>query len=142
MERRQRRSFILLEVFIAISLLTMAIIPISSYPYKVFEKEKKELLAIELKRAESLVFARFVQGLCEHITPHLLEQGLIELELEKQWINLEKLGHFPYRAKISITSENKKKSSYLLACEVSLIPEGNKGFTPQPCVHYLLITTI
>lgn len=138
--KRRRHGFILLEVFIAISLLTMALLPISSYPYKIFEKERKKLLAIECKRAETLVFARFVQNLTDYITPLLLEQDEILIPLGQESIDLGKLGRYAFDVEIKITTENKNQTSYLLACEVCLIPHGSKIFIPEPKVHYLFVS--
>lgn len=137
--KKRRSGFILLEVFLVIALLSLAILPISSYPYKIFEKEKKELLSIELKRMETLVFAEFVRDLPDHICWSHIEQGDISLNLGTQTVDLGKLGTFSYDAKINITTQRQKKSFCLLACEVCLVPKNPKHLSPEPRIHYLFV---
>lgn len=137
--RIRKHPFILFEVFLAMALLSLAIIPITSYPYKVFEKEKKELLAIELKRLEILVFAKFIKNLPSHISWQDLQQGEINVDLGIENINMKALGQFPYSAQIKITQNSSKDNLCLLTCEVFLEPQLKHHPKHSSMEHYLFI---
>ena len=52
----RKRSIILLEVFLALAILTIALLPLTSFPYQYFAKEKRLLESIERERVFDLSF--------------------------------------------------------------------------------------
>jgi len=49
MMKKRKFNFLILEVLISFMLLTMALLPFSSYPYKVFQRELSSLESLEIR---------------------------------------------------------------------------------------------
>jgi len=139
---KRKLGFILLEVFIALTLLSISIIPITSYPYKVFTKEKSKLQEIELKRLDSLIFATFIQKLPELLTWDALTKEEIHLDFDIYEIDLKELGSFPYRVELAISTQKQKPSHKLLECRISFFPLIKKSYKPKSIAHLLLVNNL
>ena len=61
-------NFLLLEIIIALLLISITIIPFSSYPYKVFKKEIVYLEKMCIEPYFSNTFAKVIQNLSEPIS--------------------------------------------------------------------------
>ena len=51
-----KRPFILLELFLALALISLSIIPIASYPFKIMQKELSSLIEMELGEIAEVAF--------------------------------------------------------------------------------------
>ncbi len=52
----KKRPFILLELFLALALISLSIIPIASYPFKITQKELSTLIEIQLQEIAEVAF--------------------------------------------------------------------------------------
>ncbi len=108
------RPFILLEVLIAISILALVIVPLSSFPFKALKKEREMLILVESERVLSLAHADLLTYLQEHPpTEKSIDLGNYELELTT-------LGKFSYHAMADLTSEKSKERHHLYKVTLSL----------------------
>src|SRR3990167_509218 len=69
----KQRPFILLELFIAMALLSLAIIPIVSYPAKIYKKELHTLIEIELAEVAEVAFRDLLEDLSSYLDPESFE---------------------------------------------------------------------
>jgi len=61
MQSFQRRPFILIEVFIAIALLTLCAFPLIGFSLKMYRYQKEQLLMLELERQAELYFYQILK---------------------------------------------------------------------------------
>ena len=122
--KRISHPFILLEIFIALTILALVIVPLSSFPYKAAAKEKEAMLAVECERIFGLAQADLLDRI---YSLALLE----EAEIGIYTANLSNLGSFDYNAKVTFKKKKKKDQHILLASEISLSPTINGRFSPQ-----------
>ena len=134
----RRNGFILLEAVIALALISCAIIPITSYPYKVFAAERKKLQEIEAQRISDLAFSTLVKEVSNSITIEELNHGPISLKLGEYLIDLGSLGKFTYTTNAEITIKSSDESYYLLKCSLITKTENKKAFGPLKSEYFLL----
>lgn len=122
--KRCAQPFILLEIFIALTILALVIIPLSTFPFKAAKKEKEAMLAVECERIYGLAQADLLDRI---ETIALLE----EADLGTYTATLSSVGSFDYNAKVILTEEAKSDKHILLNTEIVLSPEIDGGFSPK-----------
>lgn len=118
-----KRPFVLLEVIIAITLLALVIIPLSSFPYKAYQKQIESLKLIESERLFNLAHAEFLAHIDEYFSQD-------EVELSPLKMDLANLGQIEYSPKATITREMNEEKYHLLKVKMALVPENENGFSP------------
>ena len=84
----KKRPFILVELMIAIAILSLCAIPLMGYPYFSYRRERKLLLEIELQRQAEILFFDLLKDLpctweeLEFNTRKETKLNLIKLEVE------------------------------------------------------------
>lgn len=110
-----KRKFILLEVFIALALISLAVIPITSYPYKIYCKELESLQKIELEHIYDLAMADFIKTLTSSLTWDKIE-GKHTIGEYKNTVIENK----PYLAKVEVEIEDETPTHRLLQCTLQV----------------------
>lgn len=110
-----RRNFILLEVFMALALISLAVIPITSYPYKIYCKELESLQQIEREHLYDLAMASFIKALTTSLTWDQVE-GIHTLEKYQSIISKET----SYPAQVNVVIENEAPNHRLLKCTLQV----------------------
>ena len=118
-----KRSFILLEVMIAIALLALVIIPLSSFPYKTYQKQIDLLKLVETQRLYGLAHAEFLEKIDTFYSQD--EAALTPLTLD-----LGILGQTEYTPKASITREINEEKYQLLKVKIDLVSSNKSTFKP------------
>lgn len=139
---KRRHPFILLETLIALALVFLTIIPITSYPFRIYEKEINSLLSVELNRVYESAFLALQQELLENIFFEDVTDEPLDLSLGTFAIDLPPVGTFPFKAFAKITKtapdDTEKESKHkLLSCQISLKSD-KKGLQDLKPVEYLL----
>ena len=119
-----KRPFILLEVLIAISILALVIVPLSSFPFKAMKKEREMITLIECERIFGLVHADFLAHLQEH--PSFAES----IDLGDYELSLTSLGKWSYHATAELSSKKAKDQHNLYKVTLSLKPSLKQALTP------------
>lgn len=108
------RPFILLEVFLAISILALTLIPLSTFPYKAAKKERELLTQIECERIFGLAHAHLFTLLeTSQEIPSCVDLGNYEGDLSS-------LGTISLQASANIHLIKEKLPYQLFAIELSL----------------------
>jgi type II secretory pathway pseudopilin PulG len=118
----RKRPFLLLEVLISISIVSMAILPILSWQSHSLLMEKQLTRSERAAHMAGSAYAQLLEDLYLGRIAFLdipeLSKGSLPLDLEVP--ALEKLGYFAH-ARLS-KQKNPRSSNYLLHIELSLIP--------------------
>lgn len=128
----RKNHFILLEIFIAISILALVIIPLSSFPFRAAQKQSEIMKEIECERIFSLSYAKLLSEI-----ETFIDQD--EIELGKYFVDLSSLGSYEYRAVAKLTKEVTEKNHFLVKTTLSLLPENERGFTPKIRNYFLYV---
>ncbi len=68
-----KRPFILLELFIALALISLSVIPIVSYPLKIYKKELSNLIELQLAEVAECAFKDLLLNIESYIDIETLE---------------------------------------------------------------------
>lgn len=137
-----KKPIILLEVLIALAIVSIAIIPVMSYPFRVYEKELDSLLEVELNRVYERAFLEMQKELAETILFDQISREPIDLPLGTFSIDLDGLGTFLFEAscklkQIAPKDGEKETSNKLISCQISLKSD-KKPIKNLKTVDYLL----
>jgi hypothetical protein len=137
-----KKSFVLIEVLLAITLISIAAFPLLSHPAKVYKQELLLLQQRELERTFENVFFDLISDLNKHLSfEDISSEGSI-LSLGRYTVNLGDLGTYPYNAHCLVKNcypniEEPSISNKLISIEIALTPKNKKSAKPKP-VTYLL----
>lgn len=139
----KKSPFILIEVLIAITLLSLLLVPIASLPYKTYQKELLAIESLELSRLQENLFGDFMQTVHEKVACDVLEKVGVEESLGLYQIDLPPIGSFPYKANYTLEIKNdytskEKVHYYLIDWTLTLSPLKKGSFTP-PSVTYSFV---
>lgn len=129
---RRKQPFILLEIFIAISILALVIIPLSSFPYKAYQKQTESMKQVECERIYHLAYADFLSSIETNYDKDELDLGSFEA-------NLSSIGKTQYNAFANIERKVADEKHLLLETTISLIPENKNGYTPKKQIYVLYV---
>ncbi len=76
----KKRPFILLELFLALALISLSLVPIASYPFKIYQKELTLLIEMELQETGEVAFRDLLLDLSLYIDPETLEAYSVDIE--------------------------------------------------------------
>ena len=71
--RLKRHPFILLELFLALALISLSLVPIASYPFKIYQKELTLLIEMQLQETAEIAFRDLLLDLTSYVDPETLE---------------------------------------------------------------------
>ena len=139
---KKKFGFILFEVCIAIALIMLSIIPIASYPHRLYYLEQKNLQIIELARINDLIFANFLKNRSNYISwKELVNDQEIVCDLGVYVIDLSLMGKFEYNSQLTISLLDETVAALknddqlspsiahsLLNCRLELIPQSKKRY--------------
>jgi hypothetical protein len=122
-----RRSFLLLEVLIALTVVSLAILPLLYPHFKIYQQQKAFTHKLEMDLAAPRIYAAIVQKLhqneilfgdIEQRTSFPIDTGFLEaLQLTRK---------FPFRGKYQLAIEKQKKNEqyglYLLTLQLEMFP--------------------
>ncbi len=72
----KKRPFILLELFLALALIALSLVPIASYPFKIYQKELTLLIEMQLQETAEIAFRDLLLDLPSYIDTETLEPYL------------------------------------------------------------------
>ncbi len=73
----KKRPFVLIELFLALALMSLSLIPISSYPVKIIQKELTLLIEMQLEEISEVAFRDLLLELSSYIDPETLEPSCL-----------------------------------------------------------------
>jgi|JI9StandDraft_1071089.scaffolds.fasta_scaffold64985_2 hypothetical protein len=89
--KRRFHPFLLTEVFIAITLLALCLLPLMTFPYRAAQKEREALFSLEKERLLGVAFARLLQNKENFFSlTELLEEGALAFDLPEVTLDLPK----------------------------------------------------
>ena len=120
---RRKSSFLLLEVFVAISLLCLAMNTLVSIPSLWVHKELRILKELEITRLEDVAYMEFLERLPEWLTSGFIakNQRLAKeqsIELSSRVIHLGKDRQKPYRPHAIFWLHKESNGVQLLKCKI------------------------
>ena len=130
--KRIYRPFVLLEVFLAITILALAIIPLSSFPYKTYQKQTETLKQIECERISHVAYGDFLTSIDDYFSKE-------EVELGEYEIDLPTIGKFPYQIVAKLDRSEEDKDHCLLKTTLVMTPENKNGYNPKEQTHFLYV---
>lgn len=131
--KARRHPFILLEVFLALTILSLALIPLSSFPYRTAKKDREQMMRAESERIYSLVYADFLTQ-CTHTHPQIGEYNLTSYQAV-----LPHLGSYQLSATVNIAAKKTSSHSTLYALTFQLHPTSSIFPKPKPFCRHLTI---
>lgn len=139
-----KKPFILLEVFLAIALLALCLIPIASSPFRHFLKQTKALKQMELERLNDVAYRDFLHELPSITTFQDLpasKEGALHHLMGPYTFRVEECGDYSYQASFSywIVAPKKVENHALLRIQLKWIPEEEGGFSPEATIYDLFI---
>ena len=142
----KRSSFILLEVFIALSLLCIALHLLISTPSLCFHRELRMLKQVEIARLEDLAYIELLEKLPE-ILPHVIlkrdkkeEKPRHRIDLSQQVIYIKNRVSSTYCPYAIVWLQKESKGRKLLRCNIVFDPtlkkpKSNNKFMYKIMVH-------
>jgi hypothetical protein len=129
-----RRPFILIELFLALALLSLSLIPIASHPLKIVQKELTLFIEMELEELTDLAFRDLLLNLGSYIDPETLE--LVNDTFEKTYnIKLSNSYSWDYTAVWQLALKHPQKtpsSKALLQATLTLTPDEKRTLFIKP----------
>lgn len=119
----KRSSFILLEVFIALSILCLALHSLISIPSICFHKELRILNDLEITRLEDIAYIELLEKLPQLLPLDSLNQGKkgrreYRIDLDPQVIHLGKGSSRTYRPYATVWVQKESGNVQLLKCNI------------------------
>ncbi|MGL4348913.1 MAG: hypothetical protein ACRCSV_05640 [Chlamydiales bacterium] len=139
----KRSSFLLLEVFIVLSLLCLALHSLLSIPSLCFHKELRMLKEVEITRLEDVAYMELLEKL-PHILPLVSmgrgKEGNCRIELTPQVIHLAKDVTMTYNPSAIFWIQKESNGLQLLRCNILFDKyikklKSNKKFMYKIIVH-------
>jgi hypothetical protein len=121
----KQRPFILIELFLALALISLSLIPIASYPFKITQKEISVLIEMQLEEISEVAFRDLLLDLSSYIDPETLEPSL-DVPQKSYAIRLSDSYSWNYIATWEIECKHPQKtpsSKTLLQATLLLQPE-------------------
>lgn len=83
----KKHPFVLFEVFLALAIVAIALLPLTSYPYQYFAKEKRILQSIQRQRLYDVSYAQVLDMLGKSIAfESITQESPLELTLSPQTV--------------------------------------------------------
>lgn len=123
----KRSSFILLEVFIALSLLCLALHSLISIPSICFHKELRILNDLEITRLEDIAYIELLEKLPQVLPLESVKEGKkgrrkYRIDLAPQAIHLGKGASRTYRPYATLWVQKESGNVQLLKCNIMFDP--------------------
>lgn len=131
---QKRRPFILIELFLALALLSLSLIPIASHPFKIVQKELTLFIEMELEELSDIAFRDLLLNLSSYIDPETLEPTG-ETFQKTYTVKLSDSYRWNYLATWELNSKHPGKtpsSKALLQATLTLEPEGKMSGLIKP----------
>lgn len=144
---RPRFPFLLFEVFLAVALLALCLIPIASAPFRNFVKESNALKQMEIERLSDVAYKDLLERLPLVTTFESLPKSkdeAISYDLGPYKFTIEGSGSYLYLATFSFwiiepKDVEKIDKHCLIRIELTFTPEEKKAFTPTPFIYDLFV---
>jgi len=148
---RKKRNILLFEIFIAFSLLSLCLIPLTRIPHQYFLNKIKTLQELELARMEESVLLQMIDQkmLVNHPLqklPTRREDALKQpYSLPSIELSLDGFSTYCYDASYILWQKQHKKGKdgneyHVLDCEIFFSPENQSSFaTKKPFRHKIFI---
>ena len=137
--RRRFHPFLLIEVLIAIVLVSLCLVPLMTFPYKAVHKEKEALFSLEQERLLGVLFARALKGKGDLFSSEeFLKNGEDEIELDEVTLDLKKLKQvYLPRMKIELVKEEGEQS--LAKCTIELCDKTGLGINGKKGSFFIFL---
>ena len=140
--KRKSRPFLLLELFLALALISLSVIPMASYPFKIYQKEISLFIEMQLEETAEIAFRDLLLDLSSYIDPETFDP-YTEMPEKIYKIQLSKKQNWDYLATWKLTckpTKEEKSVSALLKADLTLVPVGSQGIfvklPPQKKIRY------
>jgi hypothetical protein len=123
------RPFLLLELFLALALISLSVIPLASYPFKMYQKEISLLIEMQLEETAEIAFRDLLLDLSSYIDPETFDP-FIETPEKIYKIQLTKKYNWNYVANWKLTCKPTKEenpTSAFLKADLTLVPLDKQG---------------
>lgn len=142
--RKRKKSFLLLEILIGLTLILECLVPLMLNPISLFQNEIAHLEQIELEREALIAYAQVKEKLYNKEVPWTeLKSGNYKLVKEKFYMDFGKLAKREWQKSITLKRKKEDKGKLILldvTVEFSPVKKKTKGAKQQE-FHYFLVLT-